>query len=230
MPKKGYKGKRSYAKKSKDKKQDTRIKSLEKFVYKTIENKQQNYRQDLSVSSSGTATYPFLSLRQGVEDGEAYPSDARIGNSITLMSQRLDMNLIGETATFNQIRIILAESVDGNSSLALSDILEYSAYALHGDMVFVSPYTTKTSTNKRYKIHMDRLVELHGTGDAGKSTAQIHKIVRYREGGSPGKVVNFDDNATEPTNHKLQLFLISDSAAAGHPSCKYNMRSTYKDA
>ncbi len=108
--------KKGYKKGSKDKKQDKRIKSLEKFVYKTVENKQQNYRQDLSISSSGTATYPFLSLRQGVEDGELYPSDARIGNSITLMSQRLDMNLIGETATFNQIRVILAESVDGNTS------------------------------------------------------------------------------------------------------------------
>jgi len=228
MPKKGFKGKRFN--KSKDKKQDKRIKSLEKFVFKTIENKQQNYRQDLSVSSSGTASFPFLSLRQGVEDGDAYPGDARIGNSITLMSQRLDMNLIGETATFNQIRIILAESVDGNTSLALSDILEYYSYTAHSDMVFVSPYTTKTSTNKRYKIHMDRLVELHGTGDAGKSTAQIHKVIRYREGGSPGKIVNFNDNATSATNHKLQLFMISDSSAAGHPSAKYNMRSTYKDA
>lgn len=212
---------------SKDKKQDSRIKSLEKFVYKTMENKQVNYRQDLSISSGGTATYPFLSLAQGTEDGSGYPSDARIGNSITLMSQRLDMNIIGETGTFNQIRVILAESVDGNQSLALSDILEYSNYLLQGDMVFVSPYTTKTSTNKRYKIHLDRLVEVHGTGDAGKATAQIHKVIRY---GKTGKVVNFDDNATEATNHKLQLFCISDSAAVGHPSASYNVRSTFKDA
>ncbi len=217
-------------KRSKDKKQDKRIKSLEKFVYKTMENKQVNYRQDLSISSSGTYTYPFLSLAQGVEDGDAYSSNARIGNSVTLMSQRLDMNIIGETGTFNQIRVILAESVDGSSSLALSDILEYSNYSLQGDMVFVSPYTTKTSTNKRYKIHLDRLVEVHGTGDAGKATAQIHKVIKYRQGGSPGKVVNFDDNALQPTNHKLQLFCISDSTAVGHPSASYNIRSTFKDA
>ncbi len=221
--------KRKY-KRSKDKKQDTRIKSLEKFVYKTIENKQVNYRQDLSISSSGTYTYPFLSLAQGVEDGDNYSSNARIGNSVTLMSQRLDMNLIGETGTFNQIRVILAESVDGSTDLALSDILEYSNYSLQGDMVFVSPYTTKTSTNKRYKIHLDRLVEVHGTGDAGKATAQIHKVIKYRQGGSPGKVVNFNDNALQPTNHKLQLFTISDSTAVGHPSASYNVRSTFKDA
>lgn len=180
----------------------------------------------MSISSSGTATYPFISLAQGTGDGDAYPSNARIGNSITLMSQRFDANLIGETATFNQIRVILAESVDGNTSLALSDILEYSNYLLNGDLVFVSPYTTKTSTNKRYKIHMDRLVELHGTGDAGKATAQMHKVIRYKG----GKVVKFNDNATESVNHKLQLFCISDSAAVGHPTMKYNMRSTYKDA
>lgn len=211
----------------KDKKQDSRIKKLESFVYKTMENKQVNYRQNLSISSTGTATYPFLSLQQGTGDGSAYPSNARIGNSITLMSQRFDMNLIGETGTFNQVRVILAESVDGNTSLALSDILEYSNFLIDGDIVFVSPYTTKTSTNKRYKIHMDRLVELHGTGDAGKATAQLHKVIRY---GKAGKVVNFNDNAAEATNHKLQLFCISDSAAAGHPSAKYNVRSTFKDA
>lgn len=214
-------------KKSKDAKQDGRLKKLESFVYKTMENKQVNYRQDLSISSSGTATYPFISLAQGTEDGSGYPSNARIGNSITLMSQRLDMNIIGESGTFNQIRVILVESVDGNTSLALSDILEYSNYAIEGDMVFVSPYTTKTSTNKRYKIHMDRLVEVHGTGDAGKATAQIHKVVRY---GKTGKVVNFNNNAVEATNHKLQLFCISDSASVGHPSAKYNLRSTFKDA
>lgn len=211
----------------KDKKQDSRIKKLESFVYKTMENKQVNYRQNLSISSTGTATYPFLSLQQGTGDGSAYPSNARIGNSITLMSQRFDMNLIGETGTFNQVRVILAESVDGNTSLALSDILEYSNFLIDGDIVFVSPYTTKTSTNKRYKIHMDRLVELHGTGDAGKATAQLHKVIRY---GKAGKVVNFNDNAAEATNHKLQLFCISDSASVGHPSAKYNVRSTFKDA
>lgn len=213
-------------KKSVDKKQTKRIKALEKFVYKTFENKQINYRQDLSVSSSGTATYPFISLSQGTSDGGTTTAPARIGNSITLMSQRLDMNLIGESNTYNQVRVILAESVDGNSTLALSDILEYSNYLLYGDLVFVSPYTTKTSTNKRYKIHMDRLVELHGTGDAGKATAQIHKVIKYKG----GKVVKFDDNATESVNHKLQLFCISDSSSVGHPSAKYNMRSTFKDA
>lgn len=226
MPKKFMK-KFSKSKVLKDRKQDGRLKKLESFVFKTMENKQVNYRQDLSISSSGTATYPFISLRQGVEDGSQYPSDARIGNSITLMSQRMDMNIIGETATFNQIRVILCESVDGSTSLALSDILEYSNYALHGDMVFVSPYTTKTSTNKRYKIHLDRLVEVHGTGDAGKATAQIRKVIKY---GKTGKVVTFDDNSVNANNHKLQLFCISDSSAVGHPTAKYNVRSTYKDA
>ena len=223
MPyKKGYR-----KKKSKDNKQDGRIKKLEKFVYKTIENKQVNYTQSLNISSAGTASYPFIQLTQGVGDGEAYPSAARIGNSITLMNQTFVANLVGETAQWNQIRVILVESVDGNSTLQLSDVLQYSNYLLEGDLVFVSPYTTKTSTNKRYKIHMDRLVELHGTGDAGKATAQMKKVIRYGKG---GKIVNFDDNSATPTNHKLHLFCISDSAAISHPTIKYNVRSTFKDA
>lgn len=214
------------SKKKVDSRQNSRLKKLESFVYKTIENKQVNYQQSLQISSSGTASYPFLLVTQGTGDGSAYPSSARIGNKVTLMSQRLDANFIGETGTYNQIRVILAESVDGNTTLALSDILEYSNYSIYGDLVFVSPYTTKTSTNKRYKIHMDRLMELHGTGDAGKATAQIHKIIRWKN----GKIVEFNDTADQPTNHKLHLFAISDSASVGHPTMKYNIRSTFKDA
>lgn len=210
----------------KDKKQDSRIKKLESFVYKTIENKQVNFTQSLNISSAGTYSYPFIQLTQGTGDGNAMPSASRIGNSITLMSQRFDANLIGETAQWNQIRVLLVESVDGATALQLSDVLEYSNYALNGDLVFVSPYTTKTSTNKRYKVHMDRLVELHGTGDAGKATAQLHKVIRWKN----GKVLKFDDNNAGVTNHLMHLFCISDSASVSHPTIKYNVRSTYKDA
>lgn len=224
-PKKGYR-KRKYAKKSKDKKQDGRIKKLESFVYKTIENKQINWHSKISVSSGGVNPSGFISLNQGTGDGSAYPSSARIGNDITLMSQRFDMNLIGETGTFNQIRVLIVESMDGNQPLSLADVLHYNSYTAYEDQVFVSPYTTKTTTNRRYKVHFDRLVELHGTGDAGKATAQLSRTIRWKN----GKVVEFNDDASAPTSHRMSVLAISDSAAVGHPSLSYSVRTTFKDA
>lgn len=49
MPKKRMKR----SKVRKDRKQDSRIKNLEEFVYKTIENKQIEYHNQTTVSSSG---------------------------------------------------------------------------------------------------------------------------------------------------------------------------------
>ena len=213
--------------KGKDRKQDKRIKSLEKLVYKTLENKQIDFESSSNISSSGLSVGGFISLNQGTGDGDDYGDSARIGNSITMMSQRVDMNIIGETGTFNQVRVLIVESMDGNQALALSDVLKYSSFALHGDLVFVSPYTTKTTTNRRYKVHTDKLLELHGTGDAGKATAQIRKLIKF---GKSGKLVAFNGTATGPTNHRVSIMLISDSAVAGHPSLKYNVRTVYKDA
>jgi hypothetical protein len=59
----------------KDKKQDVRIKSLENFVYKTIENKQQNFHQeDLVITDIGQEYRPNLLITTGVDDGEGRPS------------------------------------------------------------------------------------------------------------------------------------------------------------
>ena len=59
----------------KDKKQDQRIKSLEKFVYKTIENKQVNRSSPpASVTTSGYFFREFLQLTVGPNDG-AGPGD-----------------------------------------------------------------------------------------------------------------------------------------------------------
>lgn len=218
-PKKGYKKRKV----RKDKKQDQRLKKLESMLYKTVENKQVDYIQDLSISTAGTATYPLLRVSQGVEDGDQVGDNARIGNNITLMKEMCDMNFIGEGGGFNQIRVLIVESTDGATNLAISDVLKYSSFALHGDRVFVSPYTTKTSTNRRYKVHMDKVFELN----VNKNTKQIH----FRKSYKNGKVIEFNDNvSSNPTSRQQHIFIISDSAVAPHPTCKYAWRSTYKDA
>jgi len=113
----------------------------------------------------------------------------------------------------------------GNQALTLADILQYPSYATSGVLVFGGPYTTKTSTNRRYKIHYDRSFELNAT--AKGATRVLKKVVKW---GKTGKVVNFDGNAAAPTDHNMSILFISDSGTLPHPTVSYSVRSTYKDA
>lgn len=227
MPKNG----RSKGKSRKDKNQDVRIKKLEDLVLKTMENKQVNYHAtNQSITSGGYASGSFLNTSSGAGDGDALGSAARVGNSITLLNQRVCMNFTGSsTDTYNQIRVILCESMDGNQPLALSDVLEYHSYTLYGSLVFASPYTTKTSSNRRYKIHMDKSFVLSGLPTKGgvPPAKVIKHVIRYKG----GKVIDFDGTgAVNPNNHRLTILLISDSVSASHPILDFATRSTYKDA
>lgn len=221
--------KKSGKKRSKDKKQDSRIRELEQFVYKTIENKQVNYsNSSLSISSSGVVDNAFLQVKVGPDDGAAQGDTARIGNSITLLRQQYRMCFEGLNATtegWNQIRVLIAEPLDGNQPLVLGDLLQYTNYTTHGDLVFASPYTTKTATNRRYKIHMDKTFTLNQYKD-------IVKVIKYDVKWKGGKLVEFEGPGTEqiPTNHNMSILFMSDSTAAAHPKVSYSVRSTYKDA
>lgn len=219
--------KKNFRKKSTDKKQTKRIKQLENFVYKTIENKQVNSTgSNLNIPSTGLTGLAFLRLAAGVGDGSVESDAARIGNSVTLLRQQVGFNIKCRASAdlYNQIRIIVAESTEGSESLNLADILQYPSYAVNGDMVFVSPYTTKTTTNRRYKIHMDKTLLL--TQDRMPALT-IRHTVKYKG----GKVIAFQNNTDViPTNHRLQYFAISDSTSIQHPRLDFFVRSTYKDA
>ena len=208
------------------------VKQLKKLVNKTIENKQVNYSiTATSISSSGYATRNFISLAAGAEDGNNYGDSARVGNSITLMSQQFGFNIVGSsTDTFNQVRILLVESTEGSQDISISDVLRYGNYSTFGDNVFSSPYTTKSDTNKRYKVHMDKCFVLSGLATKGgcPPCKVIKHTIRY---GKNGKVVSYPSaSASLPTNHKVNLLIITDSVSATHPTMSYNVRSTYKDA
>lgn len=207
------------------------VKQLKKFVNKTIEMKQVNYSQNsTALSTTGMAAGSFLQIATGAEDGSALGSAARVGNSITLMRQQVCINLAASaTDTYNQFRVILAESVDGNQPLSLVDILQYPTYALYGANVFSSPYTTVTTTNRRYKIHYDKSFELSALPTkGGKATKIIKHMIRY---GKTGKELEYAGaGSLNPNNHRLTLLMISDSVSATHPTYTYSVRSSYKDA
>lgn len=207
-------------------------KQNKKFINKTIENKQINYDNiELDVDSGGVVDNSFLKVAQGTKDGDAQSSTARVGNSVTLMRQQYCFSINGLNPDtllhdrWNQFRIIIAEPLDGNQALTLADILQYPVYADSGPLVFSSPYTTKTATNRRYKIHYDRNFELNAT--AKGAVRVLKKIVKW---GKTGKVVSFDGAAVAPTDHNMSILFISDSGTLPHPTVSYSVRSTYKDA
>lgn len=224
MPMKKFKRR---SKKSVDAKQTKRIKTLENFVYKTIENKQSNYEvTNQNITSSGYNNYGFLKISTGAEDGASYGDPARIGNSVTLMRQAFNMNISLRTAAddFNQVRVIIAEALEGTQQLSLSNVLQYHDQSVHGNMIFASPYTTKTGTNQRYKIHFDKHIVLN---PYQKTACNIKHTVKYKG----GKVVDFDGPSVDfPTNHRMNIWLIGDSTSTQHPRLDLAVRSTYKDA
>lgn len=214
-----------------DAKQNSRIKKLESLVLKTIENKQVNYYQlNKNITSTGFEVGQFLQTAVGAEDGTNLGDPARIGNSITLMNQRFNINITGSsTDTYNQIRCLLVESLDGNEPLTLSDVLQYGSYTLYGALVFASPYTTKTNTNRRYKVHYDKSFTISGL--ATKGGVPPVKVIKHNIKWKNGKVVEYEGaSSLNPTNHRITMLLVSDSVSVNHPQLNYSTRSTYKDA
>jgi hypothetical protein len=227
MPERKSKKQGRRSKKSTDAKQSSRIKSLENFVYKTIENKQSNYDvTNQNITSTPYNNYGFIKLAIGAEDGANYGDPARIGNSITLMRQVFNMNIALRSSSdeFNQIRVIIAEALEGTQILSLSNVLTYNDYSVHGNLVFNSPYTTKTGTNQRYKIHLDKHIVLN---PYNKSAVNLTHSVNYKG----GKVIDFDGPTVDfPTNHRMNIWVLGDSTSVQHPRLDLAVRSTYKDA
>lgn len=211
----------------------TAVKQLKKQFNKTVTRESITYKfVGASVSTAGINHNGFLYVGQGDNADQEMPANQRQGKSICLLNQRFKANIIcSGTDNYNQMRILLVESVDGNTTLSLSDVLEYSNYATVTDLVFVSPKKLVTGTNAKYKVHMDKTFELSALntqGSQGKATKQISFNIKY---GKTGKVMTYaGTTAAQPTNHRLHLFCISDSVNVTHPSISYTVRSTYRDA
>ena len=223
-------------KSSKDKKQDSRIRSLENFVYKTIENKQQNFHQaELDVLDVGRYSRPSLKLVVGSEDGDDRPDAARIGNSVTLMRERYNFELRTTAGSNQTMRLIVVESKDGSEDLIFDDILQFwkrQAGTADGTMrqTYTSHYTTKSAENKRYKIHFDKTYTFNPTGKGQVFRPKVD--IKHGTKKNPGKVVEYSSAIDDvPVNHKITIMAVSDQLSGGNvPKMSYSSRLTYKDA
>ena len=69
------------------------------------------------------------------------------------------------------------------------------------------------------------------SGLATKGGVPPAKVIKHKIRWKNGKVVNYDGpDAENPTDHCMNLLVISDSESATHPGLHYACRSTYKDA
>lgn len=221
-----YAKRKRYARGSTAKRALSMAKQVKRLVNKTIENKQISWKQSTTVSTAGYRNYGFITIAQGVTDGDGQGSAARIGNKVTLMSMnwKFGFQIPDASESNNKIRVLLVESTEGAVALSKEDILKYHNYTTDGNQVFISPYTTKTDTNKRYKVHMDRTFSM--SLYKNPSIRFSHKITF----GKTGRVINFNDQYTGPVDCKFTLIAISDSTVATHPTMDANMKLVYKDA
>lgn len=202
-------------------------KQNKKMINKTFENKQVNaLRPPIFVTSSGYNAQVVgdtiqPTMRQGPEDGsQTVGSSARIGNTITLMRTAVQFNfdVAATSETYNKFRVVVVESIDGNQAISATDIFENPTSPM------VSQYTTKTNTNKRYKILFDRKFTVNRNHDGAKWMKLIKKY------GKTGRTVDYADSVETPTNYNINILCFSDSTVAPHPTMAYTLRHTYKDA
>lgn len=196
----------------------TKVKKLSQIVYKTIENKQIENYGSAAFSDTGSAWEVPLSIAQGVSDQE------RTGDSVLLTKMSYNI-MVDRADSHNRCRLLIVESMNGNEELQISDVLTYTNTTLYGDMQLASPYTTKSSTNKRYKVHLDKMFEIGSS--SMKNTRVFKGVIKFPKG---GKVVHYDGTATSPTDHRFTIMVISDSTTASHPTIKYVIRQTFKDS
>lgn len=198
-----------------------------KILMKVFENKQVNaLRPPIFVTSAGYNAQVVgdtiqPTMRQGPEDGsQTVGSSSRIGNTITLMRTAIHFNfdVAATSETYNKFRVVVVESADGNQAISATDIFENPTSPM------ISQYTTKTNTNKRYKILYDRKFTVNRNFNGAKF---MKLIKRY---GKTGRNVDYADSVETPTNYNINILCFSDSTVAPHPTMAYTLRHTYKDA
>lgn len=211
----------------------SRVKTLENLVGKTMENKVNDFlNHPTTPQAITTSGLTYLAFARNLQTGDE--GDQRIGNKMTLMSQTFRGCIRAPAGTLdeqqNQVRLLIVENVGftGAVDLALTDVLQYGDFGLDGAQVFVSPYKTNANESKRYRVHLDKTITLNKTD---KGYYHFKKRISYGSKTNPGKELTFAGPLESfPNNHRLVMFVISDSGVSGHPDIMFNVRNIYKDS
>ena len=209
-----------------------RIKRMENLVGKTIENKVVDYQATAVNGEQIYAASPVTKLAFFRMEGTGPNDDDRIGDKVTLMSQRFMFGLTKGSGAQNdqRVRVLIVENIgyDPATDLELTDVLEYGSWATDNVTVFTSPYKLGADATKRYRVLFDQVYSLHET----RYYVKIDFTHRYGSKTNPGKVLNYElSTADFPNNHRICAFAISDYATGtAPPTITMLSRSKYKDA
>jgi len=240
-PKPGAKRLRKARLAAKKKSLATRIKRVENLVNKTIENKHVDYQATTVNGDQIYAASPVSKLAFFRMSGTGAGESERVGDKVTLMSQRFMMNLLKGDNHLNsagtmvvkndqQVRVLIVENVgyDSSTDLALTDVLEYGSFGTDNNTVFTSPYKIGADSTKRYRVLYDKVFHLHDN----RPFVKIDFMKRYGTKTNPGKVLNYElDTADFPNNHRINCFAISDYVSGSYPpTITMLCRNRYKDA
>lgn len=207
----------SQRKKSKNSKQDRRIKKLENIVYPSLEWKSNDISAaGVAVSNAGYSNYPMIQLAQG--DG----NNQREGDKVSLRYATLHLALT-RADTSNIIRVLMVATPSATYA-GLTDVLQYPNWTSAAEGVLCSPYKVKaTNSEQTYQILMDKTYTLSG---------DISTVVDKIKLKMPKKGKNCEfvgTNSVMPNNYNVSLLAISDSTGVSHPTIAYQFRFKYID-
>lgn len=154
----------------------------------------------------------------------------RIGNKVTLLSQRFQCNLIKGGAGDKIVRVLIVNNPNYESASTIDpeDVLEYWNWGTDGFHIFSSPYKIGADASKSYQVLYDKTFSL--TDD--RPYVKIDFTKRWGSKKSPGKVCHFElDTSDFPNNHRVSMFALTDhTGSTNAPRITMFARNKYIDA
>ena len=202
---------------SKNAKQDKRIKKLENLVLNSLEWKSKDkVASAQNISNAGYADYPMIDIAQGDTNS------TRDGDKVSLRHATLNLAITRQD-TSNIVRVLVVATPSATHA-GLTDVLQYPNWSTHDAGVLCSPYKVKaTNMEQSYHIMFDKVYTL------GNDISTIVDKVKLR---IPKKGKNLEfaaDGSNTPQNYLVSILAISDSTASAHPQLSYQFRYKYLD-
>ncbi len=203
-------------------KQRRKLNKIAKIVYKDIEHRWQdniNYSEAIP-GGGGSGVQIGLDTISTTPTGPL-TNDDRLGNKITLKSFYLKGQLI-VADTHNFCRLILAEVVSLGQIVVTPDILQPDP--ITGNPTIYSPY--RKESRIKYKILHDKFykTQTQAAGSVYPFLVNVDLCYKWKK----GLTITYNQAAAQqPIYKNVMLFLLSDSAAPGHPQFRGAKRLTW---
>lgn len=192
----------------------TNYKQVQKIISQNAEKKYHYTNQSPTTISYSGQSFPLSAISQGNDNGE------RVGNKINL--KRLQINLTASAADqFNVMRIVIIQTTDGSSP-------SWTNFMSEGGST-LSPLSL---------VIPDQISNIRFIYDSGPFPLTVNdsnmtrnkkiNIALYNKKNAM-KTINYESSVNTAGPGVLRMYVISDSAAATHPSFSFVARLDYTD-